>query len=196
MGSVFIVGDLPGPEMAEAVGHYLDDLSDPVLLPLERRRLLKAWRQAPAAGRIDAMDINSIIAFLDYTAKLEGLPDVNQAIDRSRWRHLPYWLESCWVPLRSDATRVAAGKDTGGFPIFVGSAFALLDNLAEIASRSPYGLGQVPPHFELMRCDPDAFFALQVDTSDEPMMHRWIWRALFDGATLSIERNAPMWAGG
>ena len=83
----------------------------------------------------------------------------------------------------------------GSFPIFVGSSFGLLDNLADIATRSPHDLGVVPPHFELMRSDPRAFFALQVDAFDERAMLQWIWRALFEAATLSVERNVPMWGG-
>jgi hypothetical protein len=193
MGSAFLIEPLPDPAMTKAVGEYLAGMTDPALPELERARLLKSWENAPAVALIDALNVASIAAFLEHVAGLEGFADPNDAIDKSRWRHLPYYIESCWVPVRCDATHLVANK--GSFPIFVGSSFGLLDNLADIATRSPHDLGVVPPHFELMRSDPRAFFALQVDAFDERAMLQWIWRALFEAATLSVERNVPMWGG-
>jgi hypothetical protein len=194
MGSAFLVESLPGAEIAKAVGEYLARVSGPALPKAERARLLTSWQNAPEVACIDALNLASITAFLDHVASLEGFADANEAIEKGRWRHLPYYIESCWVPIRCDMTHLVSNK--GSFPISVCSAFGLLDNLAEIATRSSHDLGVVPPHFELMRSDPRAFFALQIDAFDERTMLQWIWRALFEGATLSIERNVPMWGGG
>jgi hypothetical protein len=124
---------------------------------------------------------------------LEGLENINEAMERSRWRHLPYWLESYWLPVQSDMAVV----HEEGFPRFVGSSQALLANLADIAALSPHRLGTVPAHFDLMRSDLRAFYALDPDpvTESESAMLQWVWRALFEAATLSVERNVPMWNG-
>ena len=79
--------------------------------------------------------------------------------------------------------------------MFFGSAYSLLANLAAISIASPYGLGTVPPHFDLMRTDPSSFYALQLDAFDEPTTLQWVWRALFAAATLSVEQNTPLWSG-
>ena len=67
----------------------------------------------------------------------------------------------------------------------------LLANPADNAAASPHGLGTVPAHFELMRTDLRAFYALELDAFDEATTLQWVWRALFEAATLCIERNFP-----
>jgi len=88
--------------------------------------------------------------FLNHAVKLEGLKHSGEVQKRSRWRHLPHWIESYWLPVRSD-------KATDG-PVFFGSTHGLLANLADIAAASPHGLGTIPDHFELMRANPKAFY--------------------------------------
>jgi len=46
-----------------------------------------------------------------------------------------------------------------------------------------------------MRADPRAFYALELDAFDEATMLQWVWRAHFEAATISVERNIPMWSG-
>jgi len=188
MSSSLIVGRLPSTEALDGASAYLAQALDaPATKPVQAE-LCKAWDAAPEElASIDALNLASISAFLDHTAKLEGLADANEALERSRWPHLPYWIESYWLPVR--------GGTMLHEPVFFGSAYGLLDNLADIAALSPRGLSTVPPHFELMRTDPRAFYALKLDAFDEATMLQWIWRALFEAATLSVNRNVPMWSG-
>jgi hypothetical protein len=73
-----------------------------------------------------------------------------------------WMIESYWLPVRSDTA-------TDG-PVFFGSTYGLLTNLADMAAASPHGLGTIPEHFELMRADPKTFYALELDTFDEATM--------------------------
>jgi hypothetical protein len=52
------------------------------------------------------------------------------------------------------AVRTDTGTDG---PVFFGSAYGLLANLADIAAASPHRLGTIPEHFELMRANRRAF---------------------------------------
>jgi hypothetical protein len=46
-----------------------------------------------------------------------------------------------------------------------------------------------------MRTDLRAFYALELDAFDEATTLQWVWRALFEAATLCIERHVPMVTG-
>jgi hypothetical protein len=188
MGLSLFVGRLPGYARGD-VSAYLGKASDAAPTSVARVELFGVWDAAPEeVGYFDALNEASTVAFLDHAARLEGLKDSNEALTHSRWRHLPYWVESYWLPVRSEAT-------TGG-PVFCGSAHGLLANLADIRSASPYGLGVIPPHFELMRADPRAFYALRLDAFDNVTTLQWLFRSYFEAATLAVERNLPMWSSG
>src|SRR5262245_26981207 len=195
MGStLLVVGRMAGRKERRAAAAYLARASDAELTSDTRAALLKAWDAAPAKiACLDALNEASTCAFGEHAAALEGLKDFNEAMTRGRWRHLPYWIDSSWLPVRSDTTFIE--RDKYGWPSFFGSAYGLLANLADIAAASPHGLGTVPPHFELMRADPKAFYALELGALDEATMLRWLWRAHFEAATISVERNVPMWSG-
>jgi hypothetical protein len=106
--------------------------------PTSDRR--EAWFAAPEEmAYFDALNDASKTAFLNHAAKLEGLKDSGEIQKRSRWRHLPHWIESYWLPVRSDTA-------TDG-PVFFGSTHGLLANLADIAAASPHNLVTVPEHF-------------------------------------------------
>ncbi len=188
MGSCLIVGRLPGTDALDGTRTYLARASDASLTKLEQAQLCRAWNAAPEeVAYIDALNEASTSAFLNHAAQLEGLPDANEALTRSRWRHLPYWIESYWLPVRSDMTYLDG-------TVFFGSAHGLLANLTGISEASPYALGTMPPYFELMRSDLRSFHALSLDAFDEQTMLQWVWRALFEAATLSIDQNAPLWS--
>jgi hypothetical protein len=191
MGSSLIVGRLPSAEAHDDARTYLTAATNAALTSDAQAKLLKRWRAAPkGVAYLDPLNLASQVAFLNHAAALEGLENINEAMERSRWRHLPYWLESYWLPVQSDMAVVHEGG-------FFGSSCGLIANLAEIAALSPHGLGTVPAHFDLMRSDLRAFYALDLDpvTESESAMLQWVWRALFEAATLSVERNAPMWNG-
>jgi hypothetical protein len=191
MGSSLVVGRLPSAEAHDDARTYLAGASDAALTSDAQAKLLKIWRAAPKkVAYLDPLNLASQVQFLKHVVALEGLKDINEAMMRSRWRHLPYWIESYWLPVRSD---MAVAHEGG----FFGSSCGLLANLAEIAALSPHGLGTVPAHFDLMLSDLRAFYALDLNpvTESESAMLQWVWRALFEAATLSVERNVPMWNG-
>ena len=182
-----IVGRLPDHVEPNDAAAYLSGAIDAAFAGDAQAALLQAWDAAPEEmAYFDALNEASTVAFVEYAARLEGLKDFNDPLTRSRWRHLPYWIESYWPPVRTDTA-------TDG-PVFFASAYGLLANLADIAAASPHGLGTIPEHFELMRGDPRAFYDLKLDAFDEATMLQWVWRAHFEAATLSVERNVPMWS--
>jgi len=195
MGStLLVVGRLRGRKERDAAAAYVAGASDAALTSNARVALLKAWNVAPAkVACLDALNEASTCAFVEHAAALEGLKGFNEAMMRGRWRHLPYWIDSYWLPVRSDTTLIE--RDKNGWPSFFGSADGLLANLADIAAASPHRLGTVPPHFELMSTNLRAFYALELDAFDETTMLQWVWRALFEAATLCVERNFPMSTG-
>jgi hypothetical protein len=188
MGVILNVGRLPDWARDGAEG-YLAGASDAGLTDAARGELVKAWEAASEndiSFSFVALNDASLSAFLDYAAGLEGLKDGNEALERSRWRHLPYWLDSFWLPVRSDAIC--------GEPTFFGSAHGLLANLAEIAAVSPHSLGTIPPYFEQMRADPDKFYFTPLEEPmDDKTALQWLWRAYYEAATVAVERNMVMW---
>jgi hypothetical protein len=191
MGLSLSVGRLPG-DLFVGASVYLSRASDATLTGTAQAELLKTWDAAPEEvehGYFDALNEASWTAFLDHTARLEGLRHSGEAMTLSRWKHLPYWVITCWLPVRSTTTYEES--------MFVGSAHTLLANLADVRTASPYDLGVVPPYFELMRTDPKAFYRLRMDAAlDDKTALQWVWRSFFEAASLCIERNVPMWCGG
>jgi len=185
-----MVGRLFGPEKQMA-RDYLTDVSE---LPAnEQTALCEAWDSAPEqVASLGSLHVAALNAFLEHAAALEDL-SASDATERSRWRHLPYWLASNWLPVPGDVTRVV--KDALGGPVFFGSAFGLRDNLAEIAARSPLRLGTCPSYLELKQSDPRAYYDMLLDGLDEELELHTIWSVFHQAANLSIERNVPMWMG-
>jgi hypothetical protein len=124
MGSTLLmVGRLPGwsPKERDAAGTYLARASDAALTSDTQAALLEAWDAAPKEmACLDALNEASTSAFVEHAAALEGLKDFNEAMTRGRWRHLPYWIDSYWLPVRSDTTLIE--RDKYGWPSFFGSA--------------------------------------------------------------------------
>jgi hypothetical protein len=129
----------------------------------------------------------SLMAFLDHVGVVEGYPDSDTALAAfargdSRLKNMPYWENSIWLPIDFEPAGTLEDDPT----VFVGSGPALLRELTDLQQRSPLGLGACPNGYEHMRQDIRAFYrdsrALQLDEADTI---RWIWRALFDGATIA-----------
>ena len=91
---------------------------------------------------ISIFDLASIDAFNTYAARLEGIqgPD---AMTRTSFRNLPWWMESFWVPLDFDAPIVTNG-------LFVGSSIRLLNDLSRIRAMSAMGIAVPAPGFAEM----------------------------------------------
>jgi hypothetical protein len=129
----------------------------------------------------------SLMAFLEHVGVVEGYPDSHTALraferGEARLKNIPCWENSIWLPF--DFEHAGTLKDDP--TVFVGSGPALLRELADLQQRSPLGLGASPNGYERMRQDIRAFYrdrtAFQLDEADTI---RWIWRALFDGATIA-----------
>jgi hypothetical protein len=103
MGSFLMVGRLPDHVERDDAAAYLSGATDTALTSDAQAALLQAWDAAPdEMAYFDALNEASTSAFLNHAAKLEGLKDSNEALTRSRWRHLPYWIESFWLPVHTD----------------------------------------------------------------------------------------------
>src|SRR5262249_53529746 len=114
------------------------------------------------------------------------------AILKSSWKHLPYWESSVWLPLEGGQSKPLIVK-IGEWPTLVGTSHGLLGDLREIAEKSDMHLGKKPEHFDLMRSDPNSYYALHVANLDMGTTLQWIWLAYATGAELAISHGKPLW---
>jgi hypothetical protein len=166
--------------------------------PLDEKvnSLIEEWRSGPAEnGYVDTLNEASACAFLDYTAKLEGCASSEEAIENSKWKNLPYWLQSVWLPLEGINVHPAVVK-IEGTPTLIGTAAGLVNNLDEIANAADIGLKQKPNNFDLMMSDLKSFYSLKVGDLDEETTLRWLWNSYYEGAKLALQHNRPVWSGG
>ena len=147
-----------------------------------------------SAGFISISVINaaSLDLFNSYAARLEGFTGAD-AIDKTTYRNLPWWIQSVWLPIEFDPPKdLASDADD---PLFVGSCVKLLSELAEIRNKSDLELGTVSDSYHVMRSDYGTWFRGAVDRDDvlsESDTIRWIWRSLHDGAEISKQKRVPM----
>jgi len=125
--------------------------------------------------------------FNAYAAGLEGHygPD---AMEKTAFRNLPWWLESFWLPMDMASPIVDEG-------VFIGSSIRLLNELAEIRRISKIDIAKIPPHYADMRKDYGNWFGRTADRDDrlsEDDTLRWVWNALHESAQISIKRKVPM----
>ena len=140
---------------------------------------------------ISILNLSSVCMFNDYAASLEGIRDSSNAMERTRFKSLPWWMYSYWLPIRLKAP-VPPGDD---WDFLLGSSYTLLDELTEIKAMSDIDLDQVPPGYQLMRSDPKAWFKSEFELENDDDIIRWVWRGLWDAAELSIKENAPIFGG-
>jgi hypothetical protein len=141
---------------------------------------------------ISAINGASLDLFNSYAARLEGFTGAD-AIDKTTYRNLPWWLQSVWLPLDFDPPKELASDEDD--PLFVGSCVKLLSELAEIRNKSDLDLGTVPDSYHAMRSDYGLWFRSVRDRDDvlsESDTIRWIWRSLNDGAEISKQECVPM----
>jgi hypothetical protein len=200
MSTALTVGRIDG-EFGGHIGRIVARAKIPV--PADRLSLSQRlfgtkptpWTMAAqCVAVIPLLNTASIAAFNRFVAALEGLTD-NDAMDRTTFKNLPWWLVSVWLPIDFDPPR-ELGSDEGD-PVFVGSCQRLVRELEEIKAKSPISMGDAPADYQIMR--PDQYRKWLVSVSGEPLTNedtlRWIWRALRDGAELAMRSNAPMTAG-
>ena len=166
--------------------------------PLDKKvnSLMEEWKAGPSeVGYVDTLNEASVGAFLEFTAKLEGCASSEEAIENSKWKNLPYWLQSIWLPLEGVNVDPIV-VDIEGMPTLIGTVIGLVNDLEAIAAATKIWLKKKPRNFDLMMSDPKAFYALNVADLDEETTLRWIWNSYYEGAKLSLLHNRPLWSGG
>jgi hypothetical protein len=154
------------------------------------------WRECEEnIATISMMNVASLNLFNHYSAGLEGFGG-SDAMSRTKFINLPWWLRTIWLPISFDPLREPLSSDD---PLFAGSCQRLLAELAEIQKLSDFGLGNVPEEYNAMRANyPKWWKGLLDPTAEEQAPYseadtvRWLWRALYDGAQLALQHNAPL----
>jgi hypothetical protein len=180
MGSDLFVGRIALEGLETSLASHVAALG----LKVDLQRLFEADEDVATLCFLNGA---SIVAFLEHVGVVEGYPDSHTALRAfergdSRLKNMPCWENSIWLPFDFESAGMLEDDPT----VFVGSGPALLRELTDLQQRSPLGLGASPNRYEQMRQDIRAFYrdrtALQLDEADTI---RWIWRALFDGATIA-----------
>jgi hypothetical protein len=161
-----------------------------------RRIGLKGWPSpdAPPAPTSDITLISllndaSFALFNDYAAGLEGLSG-SEAMMKTSFRNLPWWLQSVWPPIEFEPPSDLASDE--GDPTFLGSSVGLACELAKIKSMSSLDLNAIPSSYVEMRKNYRSWFRATDEHHDalsEEEIIRWIWNALSEAAQMSIERR-------
>src|SRR3954451_12531750 len=98
MSHSLAIGRLPEPLLPAVTLWLQQALSIP---SIRARSIGQSWADYSEQVDIDALNLASVELFLDHAASLEGLRNSAEAIEAGKWRNLPYWIESVWVPLGS-----------------------------------------------------------------------------------------------
>jgi len=151
-----------------------------------------AWSEfAGQPTGISLFNLATVVLFTEHVARLEGFADSGAATERTRFRHLPWWQTSIWLPVTFQPPPEPA-IDMDGWPIFLGSCQGLLADLAEVQKLSDMKLGETPDGYDKMRADYRAFMRSRFTMSDERILIQWVWRGLHDGAKLAESGSALM----
>lgn len=177
---------------------FVSDVEE-ILERIDASDRISAWMTCPEeVAVISLMNVSSVSFFNQFAARLEGLTG-HDAMDRSQFKNLPWWLDSVWLPLDINPPIVSNTGD----PVFVGSVAGLKSDLLKIQRMVPdLMLGTVPTEYEAMRRDYRAWWKSVLESHDDTACSdddtvRWIWRALYDGAEIAEKNDAPVfWYGG
>lgn len=125
-----------------------------------------------------AADLGDTDALLRHAASLQGL-DSDLALLFGRWRHLPYWIDSIWVP-GDLMIRPFLFDRVGHGPFFIGSALTLAAELDEIARTSPLVLRHA--------AEPEGM----AEASNGGRISK-AWRGYREAARLAQQTGLPIW---
>ncbi len=211
MGTTLFVGKLPDPMVFPAISEFT---SKALNLPSRPNRSFLSkmlgrnsgapevletnsrWKNdTKNAVAIDSLNEASIMLFLEHSAKLEGLSDSNEAIEKSIWKNLPYWTQTIWLPLSNHKIKPTLVEE-GDMPTLICTASGLLSDLKQIAEMSDKKLGKKPDGFDLMLSNSRAFYDKKDLRLDDDSTIRWIWFALQTGADLALQNDMPLWSSG
>jgi len=139
---------------------------------------------------ISVLRVSAIDFFIHYAAGLEGLSEAD-AMQKTAFRNLPWWLLSVWLPIAFDSPRELAPVQDE--PMFVGSSVRLLSELATIKDMSTMDVAATPRGYADMRNDYRTWFrATDNDPLSDDDVIRWLWTAFREGAEISIANQVPM----
>lgn len=187
MGSCLIVGNIRSEHYINSAFKFLSSLGS-----VQNEKDL-TWKDCPdEIAYIDCLNLASIELFLDNIMKLEDLTSINDAPNNTKYKHLPWWMECVWLPVEFELPKNPVFKKDK-YPVFIGSSYGLKGDLEDVQKALPnLNLGAKPESYEFMMRDPQAFYKSDFELNSEPEVIRWIWRALYDGANISIRENAPL----
>lgn len=184
MSEFFIkIGGIDDASRKQACFRYLCDLG--------MKEHLGWMCAAPNIDELSSLNLSSVMLFLDHVARLDGFDGSACAAGRSRFEHLPWYLDSIWLPVAFRDPKVPLVEDNG-FPVFLGSCQRLIENLEQIRVLSPLEMGYTPDGYDLMRQDMRAFCRSGIRLVDKAIIIQWVWKALHDGARLALQHDAPM----
>jgi hypothetical protein len=188
MSSVLTIG---------ALDDVLVDGVDEVLAQIGAGSATDWQRYTDQAEVISLLNMASVNPFNAFAAGLEGTTGYD-AMDRTRLKNLPWWLDAVWLPVEINPPAISISGD----PVFVGSVQRLKTELEDIQRLAgTLNLGTAPDEYVRMRKSYDAWWrdvneAEPEDLSEDDTL-RWIWRALYDGIEMATAKNIPMfWFGG
>lgn len=141
---------------------------------------------------ISVFNVTSYSLFNDYVAGLEGITQ-QDAIAKSRFRHITWWLESVWLPIDFHPPKEPPPSET--FGEFVGSSVRLLDELTMIRDMSTIDIAQIPSSYHDMRNDYEKWLKGDGAPLSNDDVIRWIWNALHEGASISVDKRLAMMLG-
>lgn len=177
------------------VGKLPDDLEKSASAAIKSLGIVSsdAWRHCGTdLATISLFKLSSVVLFLRHVAKLESLDNTIDPVDQTRFRQLPWWEQSIWLPIPFDRP-LNPEMQSDLWPTFLGSSQRLLADLAEVRTLSDAELGVTPPHYELMRRDDPQFWQTDLQLTEYNVI-QWVWKGLSDAAELSVRESAPILA--
>lgn len=180
---LYIVGNLKDTLDEEMVADVTRELHCFHLT--EKQIFTPDWTSCPKKIVVgESLNLASLCLFLDHVAELEGFKDSSSAISATRFKHLPYWMSTVWIPIDFEQTSVLYAKTD---PLCIASSVGLLRNLEAIRALSPSSLGNPP------ECYGNEGGVPESSPSPDDDCLRWVWYDLFQVGTLSLKHGAPVW---
>ena len=144
-------------------------------------------------GRFDIFNLATLDIFHEHIFRLDGLPNTEGSIAKTRFRNLPFYVFDIWLPVDFEPTPdPEISEGTMRIPLL--SCQGLLRDLEEIRKRSHMSLGSKPEGYDCMRENPAEFYRSKITLSDNSMMVQWVWMGLRDAAELALNDSAPLLA--
>src|SRR5688572_21372945 len=118
--------------MELTIGKLPKEMEDDAVAALNRFGISNSshWQQARPPTTISLLNLASVCLFTDHVARLEGFTDSAAALQRTRFRQLPWWQTSIWLPVAFQPPPEPT-MESGGWPVFLGSCQGLLADLVE-----------------------------------------------------------------